>query len=173
MSASGKRRLSVVIGLLVVLPLARPASADSRTVIDLTYDAVMDMARPAVHPGIRLHHVLQVTLSGMNNVEETRSRSVGSQSDKSDMRQALGGSGDAGSDAVWHVVSKSQLVRIQHDRQSTRTMTVTLTSPTTCQLQVRDQLKPGFSEYAFMRVSQHSLAYFSSYEVTETSCAIH
>ena len=173
MSAIGKRCASAIFGLLVVLPLARPALADTRTVIDLTYDSVMDMARPDVHPGIKLHHVLQVTLSDVNKVEETRSRAAGSQSDKSEMRQVLGSSGDAESYAVWHVVSKNQLVRIQHDPQSTRTMTVTLTSPTTCQLEVRDQLKPGFSEYAFMRISQHTLAYFSSYQITDTSCAIH
>ena len=173
MSAIGKRCASAIFGLLVVLPLARPASADNRTVIDLTYDSMMDMARPEVHPGIKLHHVLQVTLSGANNVEETRSRSAGSQSDKSEMQQALGGSGDAGSYAVWHVVAKNQLVRTQNDPQSTRTMTVTLTSPTTCQLEVRDQLKAGFNEYAFMRISQRTLAYFSSYRVTDTTCAIH
>ena len=85
----------------------------------------------------------------------------------------MGGANDTGTYAVWHVVSKDTLERIQHDPQSTRTMIVTLTSPTTCRLDVRDELKPGFSDYAFLRISTHTMGYFSSYRVTGTSCTIH
>ncbi len=177
MSASGKRcatrGASAVLGLFVVLPLAGPAFADGQTVIDLTYDSVMDMARPDVHPGIRVHHTLQVILSERNKVAENSSRVAGGLSDVKATQRVLGSSGDAGSYAVWRVVSKDRLVRIERDPQSTRTMTVTLTSPTSCRLEVRDELKPGFSEYAFSRISQHSLGYFSSYQVTSASCAIH
>ena len=52
-------------------------------------------------------------------------------------------------------------------------MIVTLTSPTTCRLDIRDELKPGFSDYAFLRITTHTMGYISSYRVTGTSCAIH
>jgi hypothetical protein len=43
---------------------ALPRNAVANTVIDLTYDSVMDMVRPEVHPGIAVHHNLQITVSG-------------------------------------------------------------------------------------------------------------
>jgi hypothetical protein len=152
--------------------IAAPARAGGTTVIDLTYDSVMDMVRPEVHPGIAVHHNLQITLSDGNKVSETRDRSVRNASDANAMRQVLGGGGEGGSYASWHVVSKDKLERIQRDPQSTRTMVVSLTSPTTCRLDIHDELKPGFNEYAFLRVSTHTLGYFSSYRVTGTTCAI-
>lgn len=160
------------LGVVALMLFAGPALAEGQTTIDLTYDSTMDMVRPEVHPGIQVHHNLQVILSSGNKVAENRDRNTGRYSDKNQMQHVLGSSGDAGSYAVWHVVSKDRLVRIQHDPQSTRTMTVTLTSPTTCRLDVSDQLKPGYNEYAFLRISQHSLGYFSSYQVTNTSCSI-
>ena len=42
---------------------APPGIAAANTVIDLTYDSVMDMVRPEVHPGIAVHHNLQITVS--------------------------------------------------------------------------------------------------------------
>ena len=154
----------------VLLIAANPVFAGGTTVIDLTCDSVMDMVRPEVHPGIAVHHNLQVTLSDRNKVAETRDRSTKNASDRNAMRQVLGGANDAGTYAVWHVVSKDTLERIQHDPQSTRKMIVTLTSPTTCRLDIRDELKPGFSDYAFLRITTHTMGYFSSYRVTGTSC---
>ncbi len=140
--------------------------------IDLTYDSVMDMVRPETHPGIAVHHNLQITLSYRNKVAESRDRSTRNASDANPMRQVLGGGNDAGAYAVWHVVSKDTLERIQQDPQSTRTMIVTLTSPTTCRLDVRDELKPGFGDYAFLRITTHTMGYFSNYRVTGTTCTI-
>ena len=163
------------VGLLGAATLSFAGSAalaGGTTVIDLTYDSVMDMVRPEVHPGIAVHHNLQITLSERNKVAESRDRSTRNASDSNSMRQVLGGANDAGTYAVWHVVSKDRLERIQHDPQSTRTMAVTLTSPTTCRLDIRDELKPGFQDYAFLRISTHTLGYFSSYRVTSTSCSI-
>ena len=158
-------------GLAALIP-TRAATAGATTVIDLTYDSVMDMVRPEAHPGIAVHHNLQITLSDRNKVGETRDRSTRNASDSNSMRQVLGGANDAGVYAVWHVLSKDRLERIQHDPQSTRTMIVTLTSPTSCRLDIRDELKPGFNEYAFLRITTHTMGYFSSYRVTGTSCAI-
>jgi hypothetical protein len=151
---------------------AAPSLAASQTVIDLTYDSIMDMVRPENHPGISVHHNLQVVLSEGNKVSEKRDRATGRYADNNAMAQLLRSSGNEGAYAAWHVLSASQLVRIERDPQSTRTMTVTLTSPTACRLEVRDQLKPGFNEYAFLRISTHQLGYFSTYQVTSTSCAI-
>lgn len=164
------------VGALATVTLAltdSPGVAGGSAVIDLTYDSVMDMVRPEVHPGIAVHHTLQMTLSDSNKVAELRERSTKNASDANSMRQVLGGTNDAGTYAVWHVVSKDKLERIQHDPQSTRTMTVTLTSPTTCRLDINDELKPGFNEYAFLRITTHTLGHFSSYRVTNTSCSIH
>ncbi|MGC1886886.1 MAG: hypothetical protein WA709_12435, partial [Stellaceae bacterium] len=55
---------------------ALPGQA-ANMVIDLTYDSVMDMVRPEVHPGIAVHHNLQVTVSGGGNLSEGRNRSAG------------------------------------------------------------------------------------------------
>lgn len=172
-----RSRLVPIVGgaaaLLAPPIVANSAFAGGTTVIDLTYNSVMDMVRPEVHPGIAVHHNLQITLSGRNNVSESRDRSTKNASDSNAMRQILGGGNDAGTYAAWHVVSKDKLERIQRDPQSTRTMLVTLTSPTTCRLDIQDELKPGFNEYAFLRITTHTIGYFSSYHVTGTTCAIH
>ena len=57
------RLLASVIAASTALG-ALPGNAVANTVIDLTYDSVMDMVRPEVHPGIAVHHNLQVTVSG-------------------------------------------------------------------------------------------------------------
>jgi hypothetical protein len=149
------------------------SQAANGTVIDLSYDSIMDMVRPEVRPGIAVHHDLAITISGHNQVFESRSRNAGNLSDRNSASQVLGSSGDGSSYTSWHAAPGHRFIRIQQDPQSTRTMTVTLTSNTTCHLDVEDRLKPGFAEYAFLRISSHSLGYFSSYHVTNTSCMIH
>jgi len=168
------KRFSVGFGAVAALAsaiVATPALAGDATVIDLSYDSIMDMVRPEVHPGITLHRNFHVTLSERNKVSESRDREVRNASDSNSMRQVLGG-GDSGSFAVWRVVNKDTLERIEHDPQSTKTMIVTLTSPTTCRLDIHDELKPGFNEYAFLRVTTHTIGYFSTYRITGTSCSI-
>jgi len=166
--------LSVGLGSAAALLspfVSAPALAGDATVIDLSYDSIMDMVRPEVHSGITLHRNFHVTLSERNKVSESRDREVRNASDSNSMRQVLGG-GDSGSFAVWRVVNKDTLERIEHDPQSTKTMIVTLTSPTTCRLDIHDELKPGFNEYAFLRVTTHTIGYFSTYRITGTSCSI-
>jgi hypothetical protein len=163
---------AAAVGVTLAWAAATPSFA-ADTVIDLTYDSVMDMVRPTNYPGISVHHNLQVVLSAGNKLSEKRDRSTKQYSDKNAMTQVLRGGADNGVYASWRLLSKDHLVRIERDPQSIRTMTVTLTSPTTCSLEVKDELKPGFSEYAFLRISTHELGYFSSYRVVSTSCAIH
>ena len=147
--------------------------AAANTVIDLAYDSVMDMVRPEVHPGIAVHHNLQITVSGGGNLAEGRNRSAGPYQDRNAMTQVLSSSDDDAAYASWRTAPDGRLVRIQNDPQSTRTMTVSLLPGNTCRLEVVDQLKPGFSEYAFLRISTHTIGYFSTYRVTRTSCTLH
>ena len=147
--------------------------AAANTVIDLAYDSVMDMVRPEVHPGIAVHHNLQITVSGGGNLAEGRNRSAGPYQDRNAMTQVLSSSDDDAAYASWRTAPDGRLVRVQNDPQSTRTMTVTLLPDNTCRLEVVDQLKPGFSEYAFLRISTHTIGYFSTYRVTRTSCTVH
>ena len=75
--------------------------AAANTVIDLAYDSVMDMVRPEVHPGIAVHHNLQVTVSGGGNLSEGRNRSAGPYQDRNAMTQVLSSSGDDAAYASW------------------------------------------------------------------------
>jgi hypothetical protein len=74
--------------------------------------------------------------------------------------------------AEWRSLPNGKLRRVQRDPQSTRTMTVTLLANNTCRLDVVDRLKPGFTEYEFLRISDHTMAFFSTYRVVDTSCRI-
>jgi hypothetical protein len=62
----------LLLSALVVLP----GNVAGAAVIDLTYDSVMDMVRPDVHPNLAVHHNLQITISGQNDVAEHRDRNV-------------------------------------------------------------------------------------------------
>ena len=53
--------------------------------------------------------------AGRNNVSETRDRSTRNASDRNTMRQLLRGGTTRAPIAVWHVVPKDRLERIQHD----------------------------------------------------------
>jgi hypothetical protein len=166
----GLRLAPSVAGLLSLIFSFAPSMAAEPIQIDLTYDSEMDMVRPENHPGIAVHHNLHISFVNGSGVTENRDRNAGRYQDKNSMTQA---SKEEGGYATWRVLSKDQLLRIQHDPQSTRTMTVTLTSANTCTLDVKDELKSGFTEYAFLRISTHSLGYFSRYRVLSTSCTIH
>jgi hypothetical protein len=162
--------LTGLLGIVSAAVFHVPAyAAEGGITIDLTYDSVMDMVRPEPHPNISVHHNLQVRLNG-NKMSENRDRTTGRFFDKASTIKEHGT--ETGS-VSWHVVDPQHLVRIQTFPQSTRKMTVTLNQDQTCHLDVVEQLKPGFQEYAFLRVSVHELGYFSDYRVVDTSCAIH
>jgi hypothetical protein len=162
-------RLASIVGALSFIFASAPSMAAGPIQIDLTYDSEMDMVRPENHPGIAVHHNLHVTFVNGKGVTENRDRNAGRYQDKNSMTQAP--REEAGY-ATWRVLSQDKLMRIERDPQSTRTMIVTLTSASTCTLEVKDELKSGFNEYAFLRISTHSLGYFSSYRVVGTSCTI-
>ncbi len=164
--------LLVAIGALSA-SCPMPANAAETMVIDLTYDAVMDMVRPEVRPGLVVHHNLHIAVSGSGALSENRDRNIKEWEDRNATTQAPGNAGQGGAYVSWKVATDGRLVRTQNDPQSTRTMIVTLMPGNSCRLEVADQLKPGFTEYAFLRVSTHTLGYFSSYRVISTSCNIH
>lgn len=170
-----QRIAQAIVGAWIVLSCAAAAPAAhaaGATIVDLTYDSVMDMVRPEAKPNIAVHHNLQVTISGANDVTEHRDRNVKQYGDANSMIQVLNSSGDEGAYASWRVAPDGRLIRVQNDPQSTRTMTVTLAPGKTCRLDIVDQLKPGFNEYAFLRITTHTLGYFSSYRVVRTTCTV-
>jgi hypothetical protein len=163
----------LLVATTALLPLAATrAHAADQFVIDLTYDSLMDMVRPEARPNIRVHHNLHVTVSRDSGLSEQRNRNTRQYYDKNAMAQVLDSTGDDSTYASWHTAADGTLVREQSDPQSTRTMTVTLLPSDTCRLDVVDHLKPGFTEYEFLRISSHTMAFFSSYRVTGTSCKI-
>lgn len=151
---------------------AAPAPGTGQFVIDLTYDSVMDMVRPEVKPDIHVHHVLHVTVSRDSGLTEKRNRNTKQYYDQNAMAQVLDSRGDDSTYASWHTAPDGTLVREQNDAQSTRTMTVTLLPDNACRLDVVDHLKPGFTEYEFLRISSHTMGFFSTYRVVSTSCKI-
>ena len=170
-TASKPRRLVLMIATHAALA-ATPAWAADQFVIDLAYDSLMNMVRPEVRPNIRVHHNLHVTVSRGSDLAETRNRSAGPYLDKNAMAQVLDSRGDDTTYASWRTAPDGTFVREQNDPQSTRTMTVTVLPDNTCRLDVVDRLKPGFTEYEFLRISSHAMAFFSSYCVVSTSCKI-
>jgi hypothetical protein len=165
------RMLVLLLPAIASLPLA-PAHAADRFIIDLTYDSLMNMVRPEVRPNIRVHHNLHVTVSRDSGLSEQRNRSTKQYYDQNAMAQVLDSQGDDSTYASWRTAPNGTLVRDQNDPQSTRTMTVTLLPDGTCRLDVVDHLKPGFTEYEFLRISSHTMGFFSSYRVVSTSCKI-
>ena len=171
-TALGPLKLASGIAALAVLASA-PALAADQFVIDLTYDSVMDMVRPEVHQNIRVHHNLHITVAGGSGLSEMRNRSTGSYYDQNAMAQVLDSTGDETTYASWKTAADGTLVRVQEDPQSTRTMTVTLLPGNTCRLEVVDRLKPGFTEYEFLRISSRTMGFFSTYRVVSTNCKVH
>ncbi len=160
------------ITLIAMSSLAAvPARAADQFVIDLTYVSVMDMVRPEVRPNIRVHHDLHVTVA-LGGLSENRDRSTKGYSDRNAMAQVLDSTGDDTTYASWHTAPDGTLVREQNDPQSTRTMTVTLLPNNSCRLEVVDRLKPGFTEYEFLRITSHTMGFFSTYRVVSASCKI-
>jgi hypothetical protein len=166
------RTLAVSLAAVTVFAATFPARAADQFVIDLTYDSLMDMVRPERHPDIQVHHVLHVTVSPNSGLSEQRNRSTKQYYDRNAMAQVLDSTGDDTTYASWRAAPNGTLVREQNDPQSTRTMTVTLLPDDTCRLDVIDHLKPGFTEYEFLRISSHTMGFFSSYRVVSTSCKI-
>jgi hypothetical protein len=147
--------------------VARPASANPVIVID--YDSVMDRVRPKPMTGGTVHFHIEVTLHDGNKVSQSQTLQSGRLSQDWTIDQNLGESQRSG---VWHIESHDTLKYVWNMAQSVRTITVKLLPGNTCSTNVRDQLKPGFSEYAFGARWTSGLEYYSRYENTNMSCSI-
>jgi hypothetical protein len=161
-----------VVGLAMLAARAMLAHAAEPVAIDLTYDSVMDMVRPNVIPGLKVHHNLHVTISQGDILTERRTRNARAFADKNATAQIIERSSEGLDGVSWRLAEDGTLVREQFFPQSIRTMTVTFLSERSCHLHIVDRLKPGFTEYEFLRISTHTMAYFSTYVVVDTSCRI-
>src|SRR5260370_5516176 len=108
------KAVRLVVSVITALTAfgALPGNAAANTVIDLTYDSVMDMVRPEVHPGIAVHHNLQITVSGGGNLSEGRNRSAGPYQDRNAMAQVPSSSRDDAAYASWRVAPAEPLARV-------------------------------------------------------------
>jgi hypothetical protein len=164
-------QLILLAGVILAAIGLAPSIASAEMTIDLKYDSVMDMVRPEQRAGIQVHHNLRIVFTGRAVVEK-RDRNTKNLQDRNATDQDLGEAEPTDTYVSWRVASKTRLVRTQRDPQSTRTMTVTLLPGNTCHLDVVDKLSPGFTEYAFLRIASHTLGYFSTYRVLQTSCTV-
>ncbi|HEX4111703.1 MAG TPA: hypothetical protein VH020_04140 [Stellaceae bacterium] len=162
------------IGVAVAVMLsALPAPADQPMTIDLTYDSVMDMVRPEAIPDVKVHHNLHLAVGADGGVSEHRNRNTDRYGDRNRSRQEeLNDLPDEANYVSWRKAADGTLVREENDPQSVRTMIVTLLPGNTCRLEVADRLKPGFTEYEFLRIKTHTMGFYSNYRVFATSCRI-
>ena len=168
-----QRRVPVLAAMsAAALMLSASARAEEPTRIDLTYDSVMDMVRPENLPGIKVHHNLHVRIANGSVLTEHRDRRTRQYADRNATAQVLEGTGEDEAGVSWRVVADGTLVRDQDFRQSTRTMTVTFLPGHACRLDVVDRLKPGFTEYEFLRLKVHEMGFCSRYTVIATSCRL-
>jgi hypothetical protein len=163
-------RLPFFLGVVLAAFGLVSSKAIAETTIALSYDSVMYMVRPEQR-SISVHHNLQIVFTGQN-VVENRDRNTRDLQDRNATAQDSESTSPEGTYVSWRVESSTRLVRTQRDPQSTRIMTVTLTPGNACHLDVVDTLNPGFTEYAFLRISSHTMGYFSSYRVVQTSCTM-
>jgi hypothetical protein len=161
--------LAIALSAVAAPTEAQDSSSDKKTVINLNYDSVMDRARPNPMSDGKAHFHIQVTLWGKNKITQVQDLSSGRLSEQRTTDQDLGEDARSG---VWHVASRNRLVHVWNMAQSVRTIAVTLKPDNTCDLNVKDVLKPGFHEYAFQARWTAGLEYYSRYENTNTSCEI-
>lgn len=160
----------------IALAAAATASSQSWAAepihIDLTYDSIMNMVRPEDIPDIKVHHNLHITIAKGDILSERRNRNTGPYADKNVTAQVLENSNEGSGGVSWRMTADRTLVREQTFPQSTRTMTVTLLPGGTCRFDVVDRLKSGFTEYEFLRLKVHEMAFYSSYAIVATSCRV-
>jgi hypothetical protein len=156
------------MALAMTLGLAGPAWADTKIHAEFTAD--YDRIRPDPYRGIHLNNSLEVTLSGIGNVDEKNTRQTGPVSDNQAGLKILGQkSSDGGSS--WRVAAPDRLERTVDQPQSVTTMTITV-SGSACKFDVQFKLKPNFNEFMFKQVRNGQMGYFTEPKVASTSCSI-
>jgi hypothetical protein len=162
-----QRKLIVILSLAWATSCA--AQAAKQTDIVFSFDAVEDMVRPESKAGISVHHDYKITLLPDGRVEEAQSWQRSNTPNGSDKRTAQ--LGKTRPSYLWRVLSGNKLVRAEAFPQSSRFVTISLISENKCVAEVKEELKPGFKEFAYG--GGDDKRYFSRYEITNTSCEIH
>lgn len=147
---------------VTLLSLTTMARADD-TAIHAEYTADYDRLRPNPYKGIHLKNSIDLVLTGSNEVREVNKREAGKFADAKSGSNKLG--------ATWTVQEGNKLQKIIDQPQSTTEMTVTVDGKT-CKLDVQFKLKPGFKEFAFIKIMDGKIGYFTQPMVQTTTCTI-
>jgi hypothetical protein len=161
--------------LACLLLTCHDASAQNgETIIRLGLDTASDMVRPEQMPNLTGHDDITLTLHPGGSISEQHSWG-GHQLGKPSTQRSADSSGRLGGSITpmssWHVRSSNVLERLQNFPQNTRIWRVTIAG-SSCRLNVLDTLKPGYRAYSFVRSRDGTIAYFTNYKVTGTSCSI-
>ena len=133
------------------------------TSIHAEYTANYDRLRPNPYKGIHLKNSIDLVLTSNNEVREVNKRETGKFADAKSGANKLG--------STWTVQEGNKLQKIVDQQQSTTEMTVTVDGKT-CKLDVQFKLKPGFKEFAFIKVMDGKIGYFTQPMVQTTTCTI-
>jgi len=147
---------------VTLLSLTTVALADD-TSMHAEYTANYDRLRPNPYKDIHLKNSIDLVLTSNNEVREINKREAGKFAD------AKSGSNKLGS--TWTVLEGNKLQKIVDLPQSTTEMTVTVDGKT-CKLDVQFKLKPGFKEFAFIKIMDGKIGYFTQPMVQTTACTI-
>jgi hypothetical protein len=161
-SQTGCRMKSLLacVTSLFVLAMAGPAFAAT---INITYTAVYDRIRPQPQKNVRLNAKFEINLSESGAVSERVERSAGQAADNFKRGMKLGDG--------WQVVDENSLRRVINQPQSQLIIDVKV-SGKTCSVDVNWNLKPGFKEYKFRRITDGSMAFFTEPKIQTTNCTI-
>lgn len=151
-----------VFAAVTLLSLTTLAVADD-TAIHAEYTADYDRLRPNPYKGIHLKNSVDLVLTGNNEVRETNKREAGKFADAKSGSNKLGSS--------WTVQEGNRIQKIIDQPQSTTEMTVTVDGKT-CKFDIQFKLKPGFKEFAFIKIMDGKIGYFTQPMVQTTACTI-
>lgn len=152
---------------IAMLPLAAPAApalAGDATTVQLEWTEIVDRVSPNPRSGIITRKQASLSLSGQNQVAESRSSVSGRFGSRAATSGRLGGG--------WRVGENNSLVKSEDYPHHTRTMSVTV-SGSSCRLEVTHRLKAGFTDYVYPMLSrpgQHGV--YSRLATQSTACSI-
>jgi hypothetical protein len=155
--------------LTAFLALCWPAAAEEKQSvrIHIQYSTYAERVRPFPFSATVSHDITAI-LSGKNTIQDyvKTQAAIFGQDDKRDMSL-----GKTTTQARWHVVSPSKLVRIYNWPQSQTTMTVTVHG-STCTADVEYRLRPGFTEYKFWDIQLNDWAFYNPVKFVSATCTI-
>ncbi len=168
------RAVGAALSIALSVIASRAQEPAKETMIDISFDDIDIRARPApMNSPATVHHEYHVVLSNRNQVAELHTSTASSDGlvghNKIDANL---GSELAHSNVGWHVAGPNSLVRLEDHPQNTLAMKINIGSNNTCELIAVSKLKPGFTEYTFFSMHQHTLAYYSRWDIVNRTCSI-